>query len=206
MALSHDIDFTKIEEMEKNIYVPQNMQESALALQALQTALYGNVFVDLVLSHKKLLPYILYAPDLELKPLLNNFKYVFLGDNNTLPIIIAKGLTSAQEEKLVKLLCDHKITIGLTLADIKVISPSMCMHQILLEDNTKPTKEIQRRLNLHMMEVVKVEILKLLDVGVIYLITDSKWVASIHMVPKKTKIIMVKNKDDEFIPTRISSG
>jgi hypothetical protein len=185
MALSHDIDFTKIEEMEKNIYVPQNMQESALALQALQTALYGNVFVDLVLSHKKLLPYILYAPDLELKPLLNNFKYVFLGDNNTLPIIIAKGLTSAQEEKLVKLLCDHKITIGLTLADIKVISPSMCMH---------------------MMEVVKVEILKLLDVGVIYLITDSKWVASIHMVPKKTKIIMVKNKDDEFIPTRISSG
>jgi hypothetical protein len=57
-----------------------------------------------------------------------------------------------------------------------------------------------------MMEVVKVEILKLLDVGVIYLITDSKWVASIHMVPKKTKIIMVKNKDDEFIPTRISSG
>jgi len=207
MALSHDINFTKIEEMEKNIYVPQNMQESALALQALQTALYGNVFVDLVFSHKKFLPYILYAPELELKPLLNNLKYVFLGDNNTLPIIIAKGLTSAQEEKLVKLLCDHKITIGLTLADIKVISPSVCMHHILSEDNTKPTKKKnQRRLNLHMMEVVKVEILKLLDVEVIYLIMDSKWVASIHMVPKKTKIIMVKNKDEEFIPTRISSG
>ena len=45
-----------------------------------------------------------------------------------------------------------------------------------------------------MMEVVKVEILKLLDAGVIYPITDSKWVASIHMVPKKTGIMLVKKK------------
>ena len=45
---------------------PQNIQESTLALQ---TILHGNVFVDLVLSHKKLLPSILQAPELELKPL-----------------------------------------------------------------------------------------------------------------------------------------
>jgi hypothetical protein len=57
-----------------------------------------------------------------------------------------------------------------------------------------------------MMEVVKVEILKLLDAGVIYPITDSKWVASIHMVPKKTGIMLVKKKNDELIPTHISSG
>ena len=57
-----------------------------------------------------------------------------------------------------------------------------------------------------MMEVVKAEILKLLDAGVIYPITDSKWVAPIHVVPKKTRITLVKNIDDEFIPTRISSG
>jgi hypothetical protein len=56
------------------------------------------------------------------------------------------------------------------------------------------------------MEVVKAEILKLLDAGVIYLITDSKWVAPIHVVPKKTGITLVKNKNDELIPTRISSG
>ena len=104
-----------------------------------------------------------------------------------------------------KLLCDHKITIGWTSANIKVISPSMCMHHMLLEDNTKPTKKIQRRLNLPIIEVVKAEILKLLDVGVIYLITDSKWVVPIRVVPKKTGITMVKNKDDEFIPTRILS-
>ena len=103
-------------------------------------------------------------------------------------------MTSAQEEKLVKLLCDHKMTIGWTLADIKGISPSMCMHHILLEDNVKPTREMQRRLNLPMMEVVKAEILKLLDACVIYPITDSKWVAPIHVVPKKTGITLVKKQ------------
>jgi hypothetical protein len=183
VALSYDYDFTEIEEMERHIGVPQNMHESALALQALQTVSHGNVFVDLVLSHKKLLPSILQATELELKPLPDNLKYVFIGDNNTLPVIIAKGLTSTQEEKLVKLLCDHKTTIGWTLADIKGISPSMCMHHILLEDNMKLTREMQKRLNLPMMEVVKAKILKLLDAGVIYPIMDSKWVAPIHVVP-----------------------
>jgi hypothetical protein len=89
VALSYGYDFTKIEEMEKDIGVPQNVHESALALQALQTVPHGNVFADLVLSHKKLLPSILQAPKLELKPLPDNLKYVFIGDNNTLPVIIA---------------------------------------------------------------------------------------------------------------------
>jgi hypothetical protein len=93
--LSYGYDFTEIEEMERDIGVPQNVHESILALQALQTVPHGNVFVDLVLSHKKLLPSILQAPELELKPLPNNLKYVFVGDNNTLPVIIAKDLTSA---------------------------------------------------------------------------------------------------------------
>jgi hypothetical protein len=104
VALSYSYNFIEIEKMERHICVPKNMQESALTLQALQTIPPGNVFVDLVLSHKKLLPSILQAPELELKPLPDNLKYVFIGDNNTLPIIIAKGLTNAQEEKLVKLL------------------------------------------------------------------------------------------------------
>jgi hypothetical protein len=95
MALNHDIDFTKIEEIERNIYVPQNMQKSALAFQALQTTPYDNVFIDLVLSHKKLLPSILQASKLEFKPLPNNLKYVFINNNNTLLVIIVKGLTSA---------------------------------------------------------------------------------------------------------------
>jgi hypothetical protein len=88
VAWSYGYDFTKIEEMERHICVPQNVQESTLALQALQTTPSGNVFVDLVLLHKKLLPSILHVPELELKPLPDNLKYVFIGDNNTLPIII----------------------------------------------------------------------------------------------------------------------
>ena len=108
VALSYGYDFTEIEEMERHICVSQNVHESALALQTLQTIPHGNVFVDLILSHKKLLPSILQAPELELKPLPDNLKYVFIGDNNTLPIIITKGLTSTQEKKLVKLLCMHQ--------------------------------------------------------------------------------------------------
>jgi len=103
-------------------------------------------------------------------------------------------------------LCDHKIVIIWTLANIKGISPSMCMHHILLEDDVKPIREMQRRLNPPMMEVVKAEILKLLETGVIYPITNNKWVALIHMVPKKTRITLVKNKKDELIPTCFSSG
>jgi hypothetical protein len=116
-----------------------------------------------VLSHKKLLSSILLELELELKPLPDNLKYVFIGNNNTLLIIIAKGFISVQEEKLVKLLRDHKTSISWTLVDIKGISPSMCMHHMLLEDNAKPIREMKRRLNPPMMEVAKVEILKLLD-------------------------------------------
>ena len=100
VALSYDYDCTEIQEMERHICVPQNMHELALALQSLQTVPHGNVFVDLVLSHKKLLPSILQAPKLELKLLPDNLKYVFIGNNNTLPVIIATGFTNTQEEKL----------------------------------------------------------------------------------------------------------
>jgi len=141
-----------------------------------------------------------------LKHLFDNLKYVFIGDNNTLSVIIAKGLTNMQEKRFVKLLRDHKTTISWILVNIKGISPSMCMHHIILEDNTKPIRKMQRRLNPPMIEEVKAEILKLLDARFIYPITDSKWVTPIHVVPKKTRIKMVKNKDDELISTCISSG
>ena len=89
---------------------------------------------------------------------------------------------------------------------VKLSNNVVASLHILLEDNAKPTREMQRRLNPPMMEVVEAEILKLLDAGVIYPITDSKWVVPIHVVPKKTGITLVKNKNDELIPTRISSG
>jgi hypothetical protein len=80
------------------------------------------------------------------------------------------------------------------------------MHQIHLEDEAKPTRDAQRRLNPHMKEAVKKEVLKLLDVGIIYPISDSQWVSPVQVVPKKSGITVVKNEDEELIPTRITTG
>ena len=96
---------------------------------------------------------------------------MYLGENKTLLVII---LTPVQQAKLIRVLRDHKMAIGWTIADIKGISPSMCMHRILLEEGSKPTRDAQRCLNSPMMEVIKKEILKLLNVGIIYPISDSK--------------------------------
>jgi hypothetical protein len=56
-----------------------------------------------------------------------------------------------------------------------------------------------------LQEVVRAEVIKLLDVGIIYPIYDSKWVSPIHVVPKWARLMVVKNKDDELVPTRIQS-
>ncbi|KAB2600237.1 hypothetical protein D8674_010508 [Pyrus ussuriensis x Pyrus communis] len=145
-------------------------------------------------------------PTLELKPLPNHLKYVFLGEQDTLPVIIASSLTAQEEEKLVRVLKEHKTAIGWTLADIKGISPTTCMHRILMEEGAKPSREAQRRLNPPMMEVVKKEIIKLLDCGVIYPISDSCWVSPVQVVPKKSGVTVVKNEEDELVPTRIQTG
>ncbi|KAM1760453.1 hypothetical protein ACFX12_003322 [Malus domestica] len=57
-----------------------------------------------------------------------------------------------------------------------------------------------------MMEVVKKEIIKLLDCGVIYPISDSRWVSPVQVVPKKSGVTVVKNAEDELVPTRIQTG
>ena len=69
-------------------------------------------FIDLPLSNEKLLPSILQAPTLELKSLPNHLKYVFLGEEDTLSVIIVKELTPLQEERLIRVLREHKTTIG----------------------------------------------------------------------------------------------
>ena len=80
------------------------------------------------------------------------------------------------------------------------------MHRILLEEGAKPSREAQRRLNPPMMEVVKKEIIKLLDCGVIYLISDSRWVSPVQVVPKKSGVTVVKNEENELVPTSIQTG
>ena len=105
-----------------------------------------------------------------------------------------------------QVLKEHKTAIGWTIADIKGISPSTCMQLILLEEGARPSHQLQRRLNPPMMDVVKKEILKLLEVGVIYPISDSNWVSPVQVVLKKTRITVVKNQNDELVPTRVQNG
>ncbi|CAM8982831.1 unnamed protein product [Rhodiola kirilowii] len=146
------------------------------------------------------------APTVELKPLPGHLKYAFLGENSTLPVIIKSGLEADQERRLIGVLTEHKLAIGWTLADIKGISPAVCMHRILLEDGARPSREPQRRLNPIMMEVVQKEIQKLLDADVIYPISDSQWVSPVHVVPKKTRITVEKNAEGEMVTTRVKNG
>ncbi|CAN6725389.1 unnamed protein product [Malus baccata var. baccata] len=162
--------------------------------------------IPIPVSTNTLLPSVIQAPVLELKPLPDHLKYVFLGDEETLPVIVSSSLTALEEEKLIRVLKEHKTAIGWTLADIKGISPTTSMHRIFLEEGAKPTREAQRRLNPPMMEVVKKEIIKLLDCGVIYPISDNRWVLPVQVVPKKSGVTVVKNAEDELVPTRIQTG
>ncbi|KAM2322731.1 hypothetical protein ACFXTH_019376 [Malus domestica] len=161
--------------------------------------------LDLVLANK-LLPSIVQPPTLELKPLPSHLKYVFLGEDQTLPVIISSSLTTPEKDKLIRVLKEHKSAIGWTLADIKGISPTTCMHRILLEEGAKPSQEAQRRLNPPMLEVVKKEVIKLLDCGVIYPTSDSRWVSPVQVVPKKSGVTVVKNEEQELVPTRVVTG
>jgi hypothetical protein len=127
------------------------------------------------------------SPKKELKPLPDNLKYKFLAPAKSFLMIIASDLVDAQEEKLLDVLRENKEAISRTIEDIKGISPSVVMHKIHLEENAKPSREPQRRLNPAMQEVMRAKVIKLLDAGIIYPIFNSKWVSPIHVVPKRPR-------------------
>ena len=143
---------------------------------------------------------------LEQKQLPDHSRYAYLGRSSTLPSIISSSLSEVEKEKLLRVLREHEAAMGWLLVDLKGIRPSMCMHWILLEDNHKPLVEAQRRLNPTMKEVVKKEVLKWLDVGVIYPMSDSSWVRPIQVVPKKGGTTMIKNEKDMLITSRTMTG
>ncbi|GKA29975.1 reverse transcriptase domain-containing protein [Tanacetum coccineum] len=144
--------------------------------------------------------------DLELKPLPGNLEYVFLEEPSFLPVIISSQLSEEKTNKLVSVLKKHKHAFAWKTTDIPGICPSFYKHKIQLLDDKKPVVQKQRRLNPNMQEVVKKEIMKLLDTGIIYPIADSPWVSPIHCVPKKGGITVVTNENDELVPTRTVTG
>jgi len=92
----------------------------------------------------------------------------------------------------------HKTALGWTIADIKGITLLICTHRIYLEENAKPSREMQRRLNPNMKEVVKN--------GIIYHISNSKWVNPTQVLPKKSGVTVITNEKNELIPTRTITG
>jgi transposase InsO family protein len=163
-------------------------------------------FEELPPIESKALPSSVQPPKRELKTLPDTLKYAFLGTGETFPVVISSSLEEHQESNLLEVLRRHTKAIGWSIADIHGIDPSVCTHHIYLEEDVKPSRQPQRRLNPIMKDVVRAEVLKLLDVGIIYPIADSKWVSPIQVVPKKSGITVVKNANDELIPQRVTTG
>ena len=110
---------------------------------------------------------------IELKPLPMELKYAYLEDHEQCPVVISTLLSTAQEGSLLRVLKQNKKALGWKIADLKGISPAVCIHHIYLEEEAKSVRQPQRRLNPHMQEVVRAEVLKLLQAGIIYPISDS---------------------------------
>jgi hypothetical protein len=102
-------------------------------------------------------------------------------------------------EQNLTILCPHRPAVGYSLDDLKVISPSLCMHKINLKEDAKPVVDYQHRLHQKMKKVARKEVIKLKEAGIIYPIHDSKWVSHVHCVPKKGGTTVVPNNENELV-------
>ncbi|RVW25900.1 Retrovirus-related Pol polyprotein from transposon 297 [Vitis vinifera] len=143
-------------------------------------------------------------PKLVLKPLPVDLKYAYLEEDEKCPVVVSSTLTSDQEDSLLGVLRKCKKAIGWQISDLKGISPLVCTHHIYMEEDAKPVRQPQRRLNPHMQE--RGEVLKLLQAGIIYPISDSLWVSPTQVVPKKSGITVIQNEKGEEVSTRPTSG
>nr|GEY57620.1 DNA-directed DNA polymerase [Tanacetum cinerariifolium] len=144
--------------------------------------------------------------EVELKDLPPHLEYAFLEGDDKLPVIIAKDLSVKEKDALITVLTSHKRAIAWKLSDIKGIDPGFCTHKILIEEDFESAVQHQRRVNPKIHDVIKQEVIKLLEAGLIYLIFDSPWVSPMHCVPKKGGFTVVENEDNKLIQTRLVMG
>nr|GEX82423.1 DNA-directed DNA polymerase [Tanacetum cinerariifolium] len=137
---------------------------------------------------------------IELKELPPHLEYAFLRDNGKWPVIIAKDLSSNEKTALINVFKTRKKAIAWKLTGI---DPEFCSHKILLEEDYSPKVQSQRRVNPKIYDIIKKEVEKLLDAGLIYPISDIPWVSPIHCVPKKGGMTVIKNDENELVPTRL---
>ncbi|GJX90711.1 reverse transcriptase domain-containing protein [Tanacetum coccineum] len=117
--------------------------------------------------------------------------------------------TSIQDpptKRLISILKKHKEAFSWKTSDIPGISLSFCKHKINFEDDAKPVIQRQRQLNPNTKEVVKKEIIKLLDAGIIYPIEDSPWVSLVPWESKKGGMTVVTNEKNELVPAGTVTG
>ena len=141
-----------------------------------------------------------------LKPFLLGLKYAYLDVEHNCPVIVNNALDDPSLEKLLVLLRKYKGVIRYSINDIKGINPSLGMYRTHLNDDLFTSIKPQRRLNPNMKEVVKTEILKLLKAGIIYSISDSRWVNPIHAVSKKGGMTIIQGESGEMIPSRTTTS
>nr|GEZ13738.1 reverse transcriptase domain-containing protein [Tanacetum cinerariifolium] len=121
-------------------------------------------------------------PEVELKDLPPYLEHAFLEGDDKFPIIIAKDLSVEEKVSLIKVLKAHNQAIAWKLSNIKGINTEFYTYKILMEDEFEPVVQHQRRVSLKIHDVIKNEVLKLLDAGLIYPISDSPWEKSHFMV------------------------
>nr|GEV28161.1 reverse transcriptase domain-containing protein [Tanacetum cinerariifolium] len=137
------------------------------------------------------------SPKVELKDLPPHLEYAFLEGDNKLPFIIAKELGDKEKSALIKVLKSHKQAIAWKLSDIQGINPEFCTHKIIMEEDYKPAVQHQRRVNPKIHDIIKKEVEKLLNAGLIYPISDSPWISPVHSVPKKGGFTVVENVEKD---------
>ena len=145
-------------------------------------------------------------PKLILKPLPTELKYAYLEENKQSPVVISSSLTTTQEDCLLEILRRCKKAIEWKISDLKGISPLVYTHHIYMEEEAKPVRQPQRRLNPHIQEVVRAEVLKLLQASIIYPISNSPWVSPTQVMPKKSGITVMQNDKGEEVSTCLTSG
>nr|GEW08208.1 reverse transcriptase domain-containing protein [Tanacetum cinerariifolium] len=172
--IHHSIKGTLIEEeifFEFNEFIAMTADENSESKSDIEEPPYEKITVN---TNYKIKTSLKEPPtDLELKSLPNNLEYVILEETSFLPVIISYKLPTQNKRKLVFVLKKHKETFAWKMKNTPGICPSLCKYKIQLLDDKKPAVQKQKKLNPNMQEVVKKEIVKLLNTSIIYLITDS---------------------------------
>nr|GEZ47241.1 reverse transcriptase domain-containing protein [Tanacetum cinerariifolium] len=137
-------------------------------------------------------------PMVEHKDFSPHLEYAFLEGDDRLPVIIAKHLKDEEKTALIKVLKSYKRALAWQLFDIQGINPEFYTHKILMEDDFKSVVQHQRRVNLKIHEVIKKEVFKLLDAGLIYPISDSPWVNPWIVCLKRVALPLLKMQKTSY--------